>query len=125
MKKITKERAIELLEKGFFPKCEISREVFRVIHSLDELKYYENLSIAQSFNLFGYTDKEIADYRVPDGALEVSIDDAYKLLHDCDVTIGARVIGEKEILLSELNDLTLFLRKYKSENIPFLLYWFD
>lgn len=125
MEKITKERAISLIGKGLFPKVEVSREVFRIIHSLDELKYYENLASAQGFNLYGYSDKEIEDYKVPDGALEVSIDDAYKLLHDCDVTIGARVIGEKEILLSGLNDLSLFLRKYKSESLPFLLYWLD
>lgn len=123
MERITKERALELIAKGFWPKCEVSRDVFRVIHSEDELKYYENLASVQEFRLYGYTAKEIDDYQIPEEALEVSVDDAFNLLYDGDVVLCARVIGEKEILLSRLSDLNLFLRKYKSENIPFLLYW--
>lgn len=123
MEKISKDRAISLIEKGFWPKCEVSRDVFRVIHSLDELKYYESLAIAQEFTLYGCTDKEIENFRVLEDAIEMTLDDAFKMLHDPDTIIYARILGEGEVKLSKLSELSFFLRKYNGENIPFLFYW--
>ena len=123
MEKITKSRAIELLEKGIFPKCEVSREVFKIIHSLKDLEYLESLSSVQGFVLYGYTDKEIEDYHIPEESVKVDIDEAYQIL-DGTSLIGAKLIGENnQVLLSNANDLNSFLRKHSSEN--FLLYWLD
>ena len=92
-------------------------------NSLDELKYYESLAIAQEFTLYGCTDKEIENFRVPEDAIEMTLDDAFKMLHDPDTIIYARILGEGEVKLSKLSELSFFLRKYNGENIPFLFYW--
>ena len=44
MKKITKQRAIELIDLGIYPLCEVSRDVKRSVTFLTELQNLENLS---------------------------------------------------------------------------------
>lgn len=108
MEKISKDRAISLIEKGFWPKCEVSRDVFRVIHSLDELKYYESLAIAQEFTLYGCTDKEIENFRVPEDAIEMTLDDAFKMLHDPDIKVNTKITKKGKIKITNLDNFLLY-----------------
>lgn len=121
MQRITKDQAISAIKHGFYVKCEVSRQVFKVIHSLDELEYYQKLANVQGFNLYGFSDEEIASYKIPDGAFELTVDQAY-LLCATKVVVNGLVMGEKEYLLRNLQDFKNFLGRCRMENIPFLLY---
>ena len=57
-----------------------------------------------------------------DFMIEITTNDAFQLLQDCDNIVYAQVM-EKEIILSNLNELAVFFRKYKGEGTPFSLYW--
>ena len=47
MKKITVDQARRLLELGIYPKCEVSRGVFRPVKSTQELENFLSLSSYQ------------------------------------------------------------------------------
>ena len=121
MQKINKKQAISYIEHGFYVKCEVGRQVFKVIHSLDELEYYQKLSNVQGFTLYGFSDEEISNFRVLDGATKLTVDEAY-LLCATKVAVNSLVMGEKEYTLCNLQDFKNFLGRCKMDNIPFLLY---
>lgn len=128
MRKIEKKEALELISLGIFPKCEVSREVFRPVKTVEELNSLERLSSVQRFVLYGYSRSEIASFKIPENALTVSIDEATKLIiGTCpDDYVYFKIIGKEEILFSSKNQLFDFIKLYQKctyNGDPFLLYW--
>ena len=128
MKKITKQRAIELINLGIYPLCEVSRDVKRSVTSLTELQNLESLSGVQSFILWSYEDSEIESFKIPENALSVTVDEATNIIlaNDSADCICLKVIGKEERIFSGINQLKEFLELHKKcefLKIPFLLYW--
>ena len=124
MKKITVNEALSQLKHGFFPKCEISRDLLKPVKSEQELQNFFKLSTVQKCQFYGYEKKDIKNFKVPDGGLEVSINEATDMLTSGE-TIYARVIGENERSFMDLNSFVTFLRKCNINGDNFLLYLRD
>lgn len=124
MKKITVNEALSQLKHGFFPKCEISRDLLKPVKSEQELQNFLNLSSVQKCQFYGYEKKDIKNFKVPDGGLEVSVNEATDMLTSGE-TIYARVIGENERSFMDLNSFVTFLRKCNINGDNFLLYLRD
>lgn len=130
MKKITKQRAIELINLGIYPLCEVSRDVKRSVTSLTELQNLENLSGVQSFILWSYEDSEIEAFKIPENALSVTVDEATNIIMTSNASdyICLKIIGKEERVFSGVNQLRDLLELHKKcefLKIPFLLYWKD
>ena len=108
MKKITVNEALSQLKHGFFPKCEVSRDSLKPVKSEQELQNFLKLSSVQKCQFYGYEQNEIKNFKVPDDALELSIDDSTDMLASGE-TIYARVIGENERSFNNLNSFVTFL----------------
>ena len=121
MKKITVNEALSQLKYGFFPKCEISRDLLKPVKSEQELKNFSELSSVQKCQFYGYEQNEIENFKVPDGDLELSVNEATDMLVSGE-TIYARVIGENERSFNNLNSFVAFLRKCNINGDNFLLY---
>ena len=124
MKKITVNEALSQLKHGFFPKCEISRDLLKPVKSEQELQNFLKLSTVQKCQFYGYEKKDIKNFKVPDGGLEVSVNEATDMLTSGE-TIYARVIGENERSFMDLNSFVAFLRKCNINGDNFLLYLRD
>ena len=124
MKKISADEARKLLKQGLFPKCEVSRDSLKPVKSEQELQNFLKLSTVQKCQFYGYEQNEIEIFKVPDDALELSIDDSTDMLTSGE-TIYARVIGENEQSFNNLNSFVAFLRKCNINGDNFLLYLRD
>lgn len=124
MKKITKEEAIDLLKHGIFPKCKVSREVFKSVKSEQELENFLNLSSFQKCQFYGYSKKEIEDFTIPSNSLPISVNEATDMLASAE-TIYARKIGEGEQIFSDLESFVTFLKQCELVGDSFLLYWHE
>lgn len=122
MKRITLERAKELLAMGIYPKCQVSRAVYRSIRSISELEHFKSLSKIQGFELFGYDDSVIQKFKLPDNSIETNIDEATEIILAGEKIYGRR-IEEDELMLSSLPELLDFYKKVKDSGDSFLLYW--
>lgn len=122
MKKITVEEARKLLELGFYPKCEVSREVFRSVKSMKDLENLLNLSTYQKCQFYGYDEEDIKKFKVPSDSISASIEDATEMLVSGE-KIYAQVIGENEQSFSDLGAFVLFLKKCELHGDTPLLYW--
>ena len=121
MKKITVNQARQLIEQVIFPKCEVSREVLKPVRSIQELENFLRLSSYQKCQFYGYGKKEIDEFKIPDGALPLTINQATSLLI-LKRNIFARVIGEDEQIFADLNSFVSFLKKCEIHGDSFLLY---
>ena len=124
MKKISYNEALSLLKHGIFPKCEVSRDLLKPVKSEQELKNFSELSSVQKCQFYGYEQEDIKSFKVPDNGLELSVNEATDMLASGD-TIYARVIGENEQSLNNLNSFVAFLRKCNINGDNFLLYLRD
>lgn len=124
MEKINLNRATELLTIGIFPKCQVEREILRPIRSFIELDNYRNLSGIQDFTLFGYDDKALMDFRIPDDALSVNLDEATDMLVSGSIIYGRR-IEEDEVVFTSVRELLEFYKACQNSGDSFLLYWRD
>ena len=124
MKKISYNKALSLLMHGFFPKCEVSRDLLKPVKSEQELKNFSELSSVQKCQFYGYEQEDIKKFKVPDDGLELSVNEATDMLASGE-TIYARVIGENEQSLNNLNSFVAFLRKCNINGDNFLLYLRD
>lgn len=124
MKKISYNEALSLLMYGFFPKCEVSRDLLKPVKSEQELKNFSELSSVQKCQFYGYEQEDIKKFKVPDDGLELSVNEATDMLASGE-TIYARVIGENEQSFSNLNSFVAFLRKCNINGDNFLLYLRD
>ena len=125
MKKITIDQARKLLDLGIFPKCEVARDVFRPVKSMQELENFLNLSSCQKCQFYGYDENEIESFKVPDDAIKMSVEEATDMVA-LGEKIYARVIGEKnELTFMSLNSFVAFLRKCDINGDSFLLYLRD
>ena len=125
MKKISYNEALSLLKHGFFPKCEVSRDLLKPVKSEQELKNFSELSSVQKCQFYGYEQNEIENFKVPDDALELSINEASDLLTEGEA-IYARVLGEKnEHNFKDINSFIVFLRKCDINGNNILLYWHE
>lgn len=124
MKKITVNEALSQLKHGFFPKCEISRDLLKPVKSEQELQNFLKLSTVQKCQFYGYEQDEIKNFKVPDGGLELSVNEATDMLFEGE-KVYARVIGENEQSFTTLNSFVAFLRKCNINGDNFLLYLRD
>ena len=124
MKKISYNEALSLLKHGIFPKCEVSRDLLKPVKSEQELKNFSELSSVQKCQFYGYEQEDIKSFKVPNNGIELSVNDATEMLASGD-TIYARVIGENEQSLNNLNSFVAFLRKCNINGDNFLLYLRD
>lgn len=124
MKKITVSEALSQLKHGFFPKCQVSRDLLKPVKSEQELKNFSELSSVQKCQFYGYEQNEIENFKVPDGGLEMSVNEATDMLAS-GKAIYARVIGENEQSFNNLNSFVAFLRKCNINGDNFLLYLRD
>ena len=124
MKKITVNEALSQLKHGFFPKCEISRDLLKPVKSEQELQNFLKLSTVQKCQFYGYEQDEIKNFKVPDGGLELSVNEATDMLFEGE-KVYARVIGENEQSFTTLNSFVAFLRKCNINGENFLLYLRD
>lgn len=122
MKKITVNEARKLLELGFYPKCEVSREVFRPVKSMKDLENFLNLAPYQKCQFYGYDKEDIEKFKVPSDAISASDKDAAEMLLSGEI-IYAQVIGENEQSFSDLGAFVLFLKKCELHGDTPLLYW--
>ena len=75
----------------------------------------------QRDKFYGYGKKEIDEFKIPDGALPLTINQATSLLI-LKRNIFARVIGEDEQIFADLNSFVSFLKKCEIHGDSFLLY---
>lgn len=130
MKKISKQEAIRQLGLEIFPKCEVSREVFKSIKTLDELQQLEKKSSVQKFELYGYDEKTIEAFVIPKDALPITIDEATDLIMSPKPEDAAyiKVIECEEQKFSQPSQLSEFISLYRKctfKGDSFLLYWRD
>lgn len=124
MKKITVDQARRLLELGIYPKCEVSRDVFRPVKSTQELENFLSLSSYQHCQFYGYDENEIEKFKVPADAIEMSVEEATDMVALRE-KIYARVIGENEQSFADLNSFISFMKKCEMHGDSFLLYLRD
>lgn len=124
MKKISLQRAMDLLTLGIFPKCEVSRDVRHPIRSMSELESYQRLSEVQGFTLFGYDDETLRNFQIPENSLSVNIDEASDMLVSGSHIYGRR-IEEDEVVFSSIRELLEFYKSCQNSGDSFLLYWRD
>lgn len=124
MKKITVDQARKLLELGIHPKCEVSRDVFRPVKSMQELENFLNLSSYQKCQFYGYDKNEIESFKVSADAIEMSVEEATDMVA-LEKKIYARVIGEDEKSFADLNSFISFIKKCEMNGDSFLLYLRD
>lgn len=117
MRKITEERAKELIIKGVYPKCKTSREIFQVVDSLEKLENLKRLSSVQWFEL--YEDDSINS--LPENALDLSIDDAILLLADKEPVYCIKN-GQTQTI-SNQHSLMDIIRTCNVRGEQFVLYW--
>ena len=124
MKKITVDQARRLLELGIYPKCEVSRGVFRPVKSTQELENFLSLSSYQHCQFYGYDENEIKNFKVPADAIEMSVEEATDMVA-LRKQIYARVIGENEQSFADLNSFFAFIKKCEINGDNILLYLRD
>ena len=124
MKKITVDEALNQLKHGFFPKCEVSRDLLIPVKSERELQNFIAKSSIQKCQFYGYEQKDIKNFKVPNNGIELSVDNATDMLVKGE-TIYARVMGENEQSFTTLNSFVAFLRKCNINGDNFLLYLRD
>lgn len=122
MEKINESRAIELIDLGFFPQCEVSRDVFRFVHSRDELEMYKRLSSSQMFVLWGYTEEELIAFSLSNKESEVSFDEAYQLLLSHNTIYGKAITNPEEFSFTSVRELLEFYKECSISGEPFHLY---
>ena len=122
MEKINESRAIELIDLGYFPQCEVSRDVFRFIRSRDELEMYKRLSSSQMFVLWGYTEEELTAFSLSDNETEISFDEASHLLLSHTLVYGKAITEPDEFSFASLRELIDFYKKCDITGEPFHLY---
>ena len=129
MKKITKDEAIQLIDKRIFPKCEVSRGVFRPIRSISELQALEHLKDVQGFTLWGYEESELADFKAPKGGLKVTVDEATDFILSDSPTVYVKAIGEENVKgfsnTNQLRNYIEYCRQLDFRGVPFVVYWID
>ena len=119
MKKITYEQACKLLEEKKEVKCRVSARQIIIIKDQNELDNKRRLAEqgVQGFELYKEKEKDI----IPDGAMEISIDDAYDLLSKKE-KVYSNLNGEAAINgQTELNRMIMSSR-VRGEKL--LLYWY-
>lgn len=123
-KKITYSEAIQLINSGIFPKCKISsRDMVPVksIADLNELKLLSEQKV-QGFELLD--DSSECESLIPNDAMEVSIDDAIKLLHDFELVYGLSGTDTSPVEIADSNELMSFCRSCNIHGDKVVLYWY-
>ena len=91
---------------------------------MSDLSFFLKLSTVQKCQFYGYEQNEIKNFKVPDGGLELSVNEATDMLFEGE-KVYARVIGENEQNFTDLNSFVTFLRKCNINGDKFLLYLRD
>ena len=127
MKKITKQEAIRQINLGINPKCEVSRELQVPVRSLTELNLLEKKSAVQKFELYGYDEKAIEAFVIPENALAIDVNEATDLLINNE-PFYIKVIENEEQKFSKPEELSKFIALFREltfKGDSFLLYWRD
>lgn len=117
MKKITIDRARELLESGVYLKCRVSRELFETVDSIQKLEDLKRLSTVQMFDLYEVS----SDYSLPSNALELSFDDAFDLVSS--KYIINCIKEDEEFEISSTHQLIDVIRRAQIRRERLVLYW--
>lgn len=121
MKKITVERAKNLIKNGIYPMCVINSKGDSVfVNSITELHNLEQLGDAgvQKFELF----EVYSSLKIPNGSEELTFDEAFKLLCLGKPPIYAIMYDGKTLAFSNKNELVSFYRKQAIRKEPFKFY---
>ncbi len=123
-KKISYSEAIQLINSGIFPKCKISsRDMVPVksVADLDALKLLSEQKV-QSFELWDSSSESKS--LIPKGAIDVTIDDAIKLLHDFELVYGLKGSDTPPVEITDSNELMAFCRSCNIQGNAVVLYWY-
>lgn len=123
MKKINYNEALSLIERGYFPKCIVARNL-KPIRSKVELEHLTRLVSVQSYTLCGFSDAEIKRFnKLPDTAISVSLNEAIEMIYSGE-EIYAKVLGEKTIYkFLSTKSLLEFYRKNSISGNNIIFYW--
>lgn len=119
MKNISYNEAKNLIKSGITIKCLISRNEVP-IKSLNDLENKKHLADekVQSFKLY-YEPEKIS---IPANAIEISIDDAFLLLHEGEIVYTLK--NNIEFPIKHSNELISHCRSYNIQGNPIVLYWY-
>lgn len=123
MKEINYNEALSLIERGYFPKCIVARNL-KPIRSKVELEHLTRLVSVQSYTLCGFSDAEIKRFnKLPDTAISVSLNEAIEMIYSGE-EIYAKVLGEKTIYkFLSTKSLLEFYRKNSISGNNIIFYW--
>lgn len=123
MKEINYNEALSLIERGYFPKCIVARNL-KPIRSKVELEHLTRLVSVQSYTLCGFSDAEIKRFnKLPDTAISVSLNEAIEMIYSGE-EIYAKVLGEKTIYkFLSTKSLLEFYRENSISGNNIIFYW--
>ena len=122
MKKITVDEARKLLKRGIFPKCEVERDLIKPVKSFRELDNLLKLSSFQKCQFYGYEKKDLRKFKIPNEALELSIDEATHTILSKE-PVFVRLIEGDEKSFSDINSFVSFLKQCEINGDNFLIFW--
>ena len=117
MQNITYERAKQILETGGTVKCKVSRDVFQPVDSVEKLDTLKKLSSVQGFELYEVS----SDFTLPEGAIKLSINDAFSVL-SLQKTINCFKDG-KTLEISSSDQLSDIIRSSQIRREELIFYW--
>lgn len=118
MRKITEKKAIQLLREGNILKCKISARDIVPVKTESELRNLlrlkaENVQMCEIFF-------ERKTVKIPENAMEISLDEAIQLLAEGEIVYGK---SEEEEEITTQNVLMQFYRSALLRGEP-VLYWY-
>lgn len=119
MKNISYEEAKSLINSGITIKCLISRNAVP-IKSLNDLENQKHLADekVQGFKLY----YEPEPMSIPDNAMEISLDDAFTLLHEGEIVYTLK--NNTEIPITHSSELISYYRSCEIQGNPCIFYWY-
>lgn len=119
MRQITEKKAIQLLKEGHILKCKITARDIVPVKTESELRILLKLKAenVQMCEIFFEREK----VRIPENAMEISLDDAIELVAKGEIVYGKKEDEEEEITTQAV--LTQYYRSALLRGEP-VLYWY-
>ena len=125
MKKISQNEALCQLKHGFYPKCEVDRDILKPVRNPRDVENFVKLSSVQKCQFYGYDREEVRSFVIPENGLEISVDEATEMIMEGE-KIYARILGEKdEQTFADVNSFVAFIKKCNINGDNILLYWYE
>lgn len=123
-KELTYEQALQMLKRGEAVTCQLSNRVddTEVVRDVSRLNYLHDLSKegTQMCKLYRIPQNKA---KIREGAIEVSFDEAYEMLHSGEL-IYYKENGEEEEITT-IPELMNLRRNYELHGKNLLLYWYE